>query len=601
MSLLRKLTRSTPRKPHKSRAPFRPALEGLEDRTVPTVTFHGGAVLPHVKIQALFVGSRWASDPTLFQQAQYLSGFVRNLVTSTYMDALSNAGYGVGRGSAAGAKIDTTVPTNKNSIDKIVTADIASRALQFPDANTLYVVFVQPDITMSWPDGTTSATVAGAHSAFALHISGVATPSRTVRYVTIAYPGGTVGNAGVPFLSTLDSLTVAASREIADAVTDADLGFYDSAHPTATRPRGWYDGARNAEVGDVVTNRVVYVNGYAVQRVVNKNDFLMTPAQAAPNRVINFVLQPDGTLLKVTGAATTTLLTGVAAVSDQGIDNQGRAMVDVVDKVGNAWEFHDDGGAGTWTYLGSGVKSAKAGQGVSYLLFNTGAIFEFDDASGASRYVYGPIAGLGFTSVMVATQIDAGTDAQGVNAVDAIVPGLTVVTVGGPVFGAVATGAVGGTGAAYEYSDDSGAHLIASGVTSVSAGRQGNSVYITTAGTAHWHAQAGGDVVVGWNVAQATAGTDPNGAAMVDVLLNNGTLSEFRSVIGWYTVATDVKAVSKGRLGAVDMVRKTSPIILKTVALTAAGTVGTGVNVPGAFEHTLSGWRFLGSPATAAV
>src|SRR5689334_17386979 len=36
---------------------FVPRLEGLENREVPLVTYHGGAVLPHEKVQALYYGS----------------------------------------------------------------------------------------------------------------------------------------------------------------------------------------------------------------------------------------------------------------------------------------------------------------------------------------------------------------------------------------------------------------------------------------------------------------------------------------------------------------------------------------------------------------
>src|SRR5437870_903151 len=81
----------------------RPALEPLEDRWVPTVTYHGGPLLPSVEATALFFGSAWSSTPSLSQQAVTLDNYLQYLVNSPYMDMLTNAGYGVGRGQFVGS------------------------------------------------------------------------------------------------------------------------------------------------------------------------------------------------------------------------------------------------------------------------------------------------------------------------------------------------------------------------------------------------------------------------------------------------------------------------------------------------------------------
>jgi hypothetical protein len=41
--------------------PTRLALEELEQRQVPTVTYHGGALLRNVEIQPVYLGSDWSS------------------------------------------------------------------------------------------------------------------------------------------------------------------------------------------------------------------------------------------------------------------------------------------------------------------------------------------------------------------------------------------------------------------------------------------------------------------------------------------------------------------------------------------------------------
>src|SRR5207247_1272437 len=75
--------------------------EPLEGRQVMTVTYHGGAVLPHVEAQALYLGSDFLNNTTYYQQTGALDGFLGNIVNSSYTDALTAAGYGTGRGSSS--------------------------------------------------------------------------------------------------------------------------------------------------------------------------------------------------------------------------------------------------------------------------------------------------------------------------------------------------------------------------------------------------------------------------------------------------------------------------------------------------------------------
>src|SRR5436309_2163070 len=81
-------------------------VERLESREMMTVTYHGGALLTHVEAQAVYMGSDWSTNSSLVTQAANLDTYVGYLVNSTYMDMLTTAGYGVGRGTAdAGATL----------------------------------------------------------------------------------------------------------------------------------------------------------------------------------------------------------------------------------------------------------------------------------------------------------------------------------------------------------------------------------------------------------------------------------------------------------------------------------------------------------------
>ena len=55
---------SRKKRAHSARRPLpaRPGVEALEERQVPTVTYHGGNLLPHVEAQPLFLGSGWQSN-----------------------------------------------------------------------------------------------------------------------------------------------------------------------------------------------------------------------------------------------------------------------------------------------------------------------------------------------------------------------------------------------------------------------------------------------------------------------------------------------------------------------------------------------------------
>src|SRR5437762_2418661 len=77
-----------------TRRPARAQLtvEALEERQVPTVTYHGGAVLQNVEAQAVFLGSDWAASATYSAQKGQLDNYLHYLVQSGYTSQmLANA------------------------------------------------------------------------------------------------------------------------------------------------------------------------------------------------------------------------------------------------------------------------------------------------------------------------------------------------------------------------------------------------------------------------------------------------------------------------------------------------------------------------------
>jgi len=257
--------------------PVSAEIQELESRALLTVTYHGGALLTSVEAQAVYLGSDWQSSSALQTQTTSLNQFVSMIVQSGYMDMLTQAGYNVGRGSATAGVVDniTLNKTNTGITDGQIQADlqamINAHQLQAPDANRLYVVYVEPGVIVRSGSDASNTTFLGYHSAF-----GGTTASGQpidIHYAVIPHPGApnfTASSQG--FASDLDEMTSVSSHEIAEAATDPNVNY---------KALGWYDDQRNGEIGDL-TNLNTVLNGFLVQDVVNQNDQVITPVTAPP-------------------------------------------------------------------------------------------------------------------------------------------------------------------------------------------------------------------------------------------------------------------------------------------------------------------------------
>jgi hypothetical protein len=242
----------------------RPALEQLEGRDVPSITYHGGPVLPHLEVEAVFLGSAWASDPTLSAQVAELGGFLNYLTNSPYTDMLTRAGYGVGRGGYAGGVIDPLSLAGsiddgaiRNELQRLITAGPAPP----PDGDRLYLVFVAPGVLVT-ANGEHSAT------AFAGYHDGFIGAGGAISYGVLPYP--LPPNSFALDRTPFQVLTTVTSHELAEAVTDAQ----------PTLAPAWVNTATGDEIGDRFAWRVVYLAGYEVQILANRHDQPLIPAGA---------------------------------------------------------------------------------------------------------------------------------------------------------------------------------------------------------------------------------------------------------------------------------------------------------------------------------
>jgi hypothetical protein len=264
---------------------FLPRLEALEDRQVPTVSFFGGNLLPQVQAQALYLGNEFSSAPAN-QQPATLDAFLKDLTGGPYLQALTRAGYGVGPGSAVAGAVDNTVLAPGATISDAfiqarLQADVNSGLLQAPNANTLYVVYVAPDVAVNLGlgQGTTQQGILGYHTAF------VGANGAPIRYAVVVSPGGAAGNSVLPFATTaLDQQTAVTSHELAEAVTDPDI------NSNVNNGRlGWFD-PRRGEIGDITENNpnafVRLADGHLVQEVADRNDRLLSIFTPPPSSLI---------------------------------------------------------------------------------------------------------------------------------------------------------------------------------------------------------------------------------------------------------------------------------------------------------------------------
>jgi len=509
-------------------------LEGLEERIVPTFTYHGGPLLTNVSVQALYLGSDWSNtspgnpNPA---STSYFDSYLQYLVNSPYMDMLHNAGYGVGRGTWTAGVIDPVTLTKgsnttfltDSTIRSDIQAEITAGKLQNPGPNNLYVVYVEDNVPVK--DGSVGNTIsnfAGYHEVF--NGTDASGNPAVINYAVITVPGGTVGNIWpATNLSAAQAMNVSLSHRLAEAVTDPERNY----------ARGWYDETLDVENGDLSGNMYVYLGKYAVQRITDLNDQPMTPRGAHPLTAETYILENNGNLYqRVGGTGNSTLIaSNVASITNQSLSNKGLTVIGYVDTSGNAWAYDDLNGAKQIAFPNPAtVVQAVASQGAGYFLLNNGQVIEEKYSEALGRVVWSSVA------VNVAS-ISGGSDKNGVSCVDYVTT----------------------SGAAYEYSDSTGVHLIkSSGVASVSAGQFGMAGVVLTTGEGDVWQESNNKttVLASSGVKQITVGTNALGANLVERLDTNGNLWEYQGGLtkAPTQIQSGVTSISNPRFGFVDAI-----------------------------------------------
>ncbi len=219
--------------------------EAVAPVATPRLTYRGGPLLTAVQVFLFFWGDAWQQD-TQVGLVQQVNDFFEFVLTSPLMDQMTEYSvqdFPIGHGARTGAIALTTPPpatVQDADIQQLIQEEIASDpAVAEPTPNSLYFVFLPPQVTVDLDGSASCVNFCGYHN----DIDG------KLFYAVMPYPecGGCTGG-----LSILDAITSTSSHELCEAITDPVPG------------QGWYDD-QNGEIGDICAWQTKQLGGYAVQ------------------------------------------------------------------------------------------------------------------------------------------------------------------------------------------------------------------------------------------------------------------------------------------------------------------------------------------------
>ncbi len=211
----------------------------------PQLTYRGGPLLTAVEVFTAFWGSWWQGTDGASLAAN-LNGFFDYVLTSELIDQLAEYSVGgqtIGHGSRAGTTTLTEPALGSSisdaQIQQTLQQLISGGTLPSPTANSLYFLYLPPNVSVTMGGSRSCQAFCGYHNA----------TSADVYYAVMPYPG-CAGCAGG--LALLDALTTTSSHELCEAITDPVPG------------EGWYDDT-NGEIGDICAWQTRRLGSYTVQ------------------------------------------------------------------------------------------------------------------------------------------------------------------------------------------------------------------------------------------------------------------------------------------------------------------------------------------------
>lgn len=210
------------------------------------LVYNNGPLITQAQVFTVFWGSAWQQSAQQSLIAE-LNGFFDYVLTSPLMDQMAEysvANYRIGYGTRIGTTTLTT-PDVSGSVDdtaiqQMIQQQISASTLPQANANTIYFVFLPSGVTVTQGGQASCQVFCGYHDA----------TSNDIFYAVMPYPDCSGCSSG---LATRDALTVTASHELCEAITDPIPG------------EGWYDN-QNGEIGDICAWQTKTLGQYTVQK-----------------------------------------------------------------------------------------------------------------------------------------------------------------------------------------------------------------------------------------------------------------------------------------------------------------------------------------------
>jgi hypothetical protein len=270
------------------------------------LAYQNGALIPSVKIVALYWGT---TNNGQYKYKDQLHQYYDAVTNSPYWDWLIEynvSGYSIARGGFAAEYADAAAPAkatiNESSdLQPWISGLIDAGKIPAPDADTLYFVHLPGSSQVSSGAGGTTCSDNCAYHFF--YTKG----TKEVRYAVIPdqNSGACSTNPSCPTqLAAFDRLTIVASHELVEAVTDPN-------------GMGWLDNNQACgEIGDICVGQPGKAAGFTVQlEWSNKNGKCI---DHDPNVVFNdfqLALMPAGATAPAGGSASVTVAAAPASGS----------------------------------------------------------------------------------------------------------------------------------------------------------------------------------------------------------------------------------------------------------------------------------------------
>lgn len=212
----------------------------------PKLVYNNGPLITQAEVFTIFWGSAWRQSAQV-DLISNLNSFFDYILTSPLIDQLAEynvAKYQIGHGKRIGtitlATPDVSDTVDDATIQQMIQQQISAGALPPSNANLIYFIFLPNGVTVTQGGSASCQVFCGYHDAI----------SNDIFYAVMPYPGCSGCTSG---LAAMDALTVTASHELCEAITDPIPG------------EGWYD-QQNGEIGDICAWQTKTLGQYTVQK-----------------------------------------------------------------------------------------------------------------------------------------------------------------------------------------------------------------------------------------------------------------------------------------------------------------------------------------------